>query len=80
LTLVDLQRNGTYNTEGLQGAASVALSPDSAHVYGTGRTDDALAVFEVIPIPEPAGTLMLASGIAFLAALDRGKRTRRRRV
>lgn len=41
-TLVD----GNEGTEGLDGASDLVLSPDGAHLYVSGASDNALAVFE----------------------------------
>jgi cysteine-rich repeat protein len=45
LTFVDGQRDGVGGVDGIDGARSVALSPDGAHAYVAGFNDDALAVF-----------------------------------
>jgi cysteine-rich repeat protein len=45
LSFVEVQRDGVGDVDGLGGARSVALSPDGAHVYVAGGTDDAVAVF-----------------------------------
>jgi 6-phosphogluconolactonase (cycloisomerase 2 family) len=38
-----------YGSEGLDGAASVAVSPDGHNLYATGKQEDALAVFDRDP-------------------------------
>jgi 6-phosphogluconolactonase (cycloisomerase 2 family) len=45
LTYVGGYKDGTGGVDGLDGARAVALSPDGAHVYIAGYTDDAVAVF-----------------------------------
>jgi 6-phosphogluconolactonase (cycloisomerase 2 family) len=45
LTFVEAKFDGTGGIDGLDASASVALSPDGAHVYVTGAEDDAVAVF-----------------------------------
>lgn len=45
LTFVAVYKDGTDGADGLNGARAVALSPDGAHVYIAGYTDDAVAVF-----------------------------------
>ena len=45
LTFVEVQRDGVGDVDGLDGAASLALSPDGKHVYAVGKLDDALAMF-----------------------------------
>jgi len=45
LTFVERVEDGVNGVDGLARASSVALSPDGAHVYVTGRNDHALAVF-----------------------------------
>jgi hypothetical protein len=45
LTFLEVQRDGAGGVDGLNGATSVALSPDGSHVYVTGFDDDAVAVF-----------------------------------
>lgn len=45
LTFIELQRDGTGNVDGLNGALAVAVSPDAASVYVAGTDDDAVAVF-----------------------------------
>ena len=46
LRFLEVERNGTGEVSGLNGAAGVAVSPDGRHVYATGELEDALAVFE----------------------------------
>ena len=45
LTYLERQKDGVNNVDGLGGAYSVMLSPDGNHVYVTGRSDHAVAVF-----------------------------------
>jgi poly(3-hydroxybutyrate) depolymerase/6-phosphogluconolactonase (cycloisomerase 2 family) len=45
LSLVEVQRQGVGGVDGLGYAAAVAVSPDDAHVYAVGYTDDAVVVF-----------------------------------
>jgi 6-phosphogluconolactonase (cycloisomerase 2 family) len=45
LTYVGVQKDGVGGVDGLDGAYSVAVSPDGAHVYAAGGHDDALVVF-----------------------------------
>lgn len=46
VTFVERETDGAGGVDGLDGALSVAISPDGAHVYATGAYDDAIAVFE----------------------------------
>src|SRR6185369_497993 len=45
LTFVAEVVDGVGGVDGLGGASGVAVSPDGAHVYATGATDGAVAVF-----------------------------------
>jgi len=45
LSFVEMIKDGSGGVDGLEGAVSLAVSPDGAHVYATGRLDDAVAVF-----------------------------------
>ena len=45
LTFVEFQKDGISGVDGLDGARSVTVSPDGAHVYATGVFDDALVAF-----------------------------------
>ena len=45
LGLVEVQRDGVGGVDGLIGTEAVAMSPDGAHIYAGGTTDNALAVF-----------------------------------
>ena len=45
LTFLALFRDGIGGVDGLDGASSIAISPDGEDVYVTGRNEDALAVF-----------------------------------
>jgi 6-phosphogluconolactonase (cycloisomerase 2 family) len=42
----EVHRDGVGDVDGLQGIESVAVSPDSSHVYTAGYSDNAVAVFE----------------------------------
>src|SRR2546425_1226961 len=46
LSFVERKRDNTGNVNGLNGAESVAVSPDGLHVYVAGRNDNAIAVFQ----------------------------------
>ena len=45
LAFVELQTDGVGGVDGLDGAFSVTVSPDGAHIYVVGLVDDAVAVF-----------------------------------
>ncbi len=45
-----VQRDGAGGVAGLRGALAVAVSPDGAHVYATGSSDHAVAVFRRNPL------------------------------
>jgi 6-phosphogluconolactonase (cycloisomerase 2 family) len=45
LTFVEMKQDGVGGVDGLSGAWGVAVSPDGKHVYATGASDDAVAVF-----------------------------------
>jgi 6-phosphogluconolactonase (cycloisomerase 2 family) len=45
LSFVEMEQDGVGIVDGLRGAASVAVSPNGAHVYVAGYIDDAVAVF-----------------------------------
>jgi 6-phosphogluconolactonase (cycloisomerase 2 family) len=45
LVFVEAARDGVNGVDGLAGASAVVVSGDGAHVYVTGQTDDAVAVF-----------------------------------
>ena len=49
LSLVEVHREGVGGVDGLEGAASVAVSPDGTYVYIASTFDDALAVFRRNP-------------------------------
>lgn len=64
------QDSGMTTIDGLAGASSVAVSPDGRHMYVTGATDNAIAVFsEPTEEPEMSG-LALPLFIQKLANLD----------
>jgi 6-phosphogluconolactonase (cycloisomerase 2 family) len=44
LALVDEERNAVAGVDGLAGARAIAVSPDGAHLYVAGLTDDAVTV------------------------------------
>src|SRR5213080_3976733 len=46
LSFVETKRDNKGKVNGLNGAESVAVSPDGLHVYVAGRNDNAIAVFE----------------------------------
>ena len=46
LTFVQVLKDGVGGVDGLYGANSVTVSPDGSHVYATGYSDNALAVFQ----------------------------------
>ena len=46
LTFVEAHKDGVAGVDGLYGALSVAVSPDSGTVYVAGSEDDAVAVFD----------------------------------
>jgi 6-phosphogluconolactonase (cycloisomerase 2 family) len=46
LTFVEAEFDGLGGIDGLDGASSVAVSPDGVHIYVAGRSDNAVAVFE----------------------------------
>ncbi|MDA8020380.1 MAG: beta-propeller fold lactonase family protein [Thermoanaerobaculia bacterium] len=48
LTFVEAEFDG-FSADGLNGASGVAVSPDSQHVYVTGRADNAVTVFDRLP-------------------------------
>ena len=45
LTFVETHKDGSALIDGLDGASSIAISPDEKHLYTSGRDDDAVAVF-----------------------------------
>ena len=45
LTYVEMQKDGVWGVDGLDGAHSVTVSPDGKHVYAAANIDDAVAVF-----------------------------------
>jgi DNA-binding beta-propeller fold protein YncE len=49
LTYVETLTDNVGGVDGLEGAQSVAVSPDNEHVYAVGFKDDALAVFNRDP-------------------------------
>jgi len=50
LTFVEVQRDGVDGVDGLAGPLSVAVSPDGAHLYAAGGSDNAVAVFRRSPV------------------------------
>ena len=54
LTYVETLADNVGDVDGLEGAESVAVSPDNKHVYVTGSTDNAVTVFSREPV---SGTL-----------------------
>jgi 6-phosphogluconolactonase (cycloisomerase 2 family) len=56
LTFVEQDKDGVGGVDGLQGARGVGASPDGAHVYVTGFSDDAVVAFaRQGPPPPPDG-------------------------
>jgi 6-phosphogluconolactonase (cycloisomerase 2 family) len=49
LTFVEFEMDGVGGVDGLSEARQVAVSPDGAHVYASGATDDAVAAFSRSP-------------------------------
>lgn len=45
LSFIEIEVDGANGVDGLGGASHLIVSPDGLHVYATGRTDDAVAVF-----------------------------------
>ena len=45
LTIAQIWRDGVGGVYGLDGASSIAISPDEKHLYTSGQDDDAVAVF-----------------------------------
>src|SRR5262249_37926604 len=45
LTQIDVDTDGVSGVDGIHSASAAAVSPDGAHVYVTGRSDNAVAVF-----------------------------------
>ena len=45
LTIAQIWRDSVGGVDGLDGASSIAISPDEKHLYTSGRDDDAVAVF-----------------------------------
>jgi 6-phosphogluconolactonase (cycloisomerase 2 family) len=45
LSYVGTMKDGDPGVDGLNGASSVAVSPDGSHVYVAGRNDDAVVIF-----------------------------------
>jgi len=63
LTLLQLLQDGAGGVDGLEGAYSVAVSPDGNHVYAAGKYENALSIFQRNP----------ANGsLSFLASLRDG--------
>ena len=50
-SLIEVQKDGIAGVDGLDGARGVAVSPNGRHVYVTGRTDSAVAVFQRVEAP-----------------------------
>ncbi len=48
LTFVEFHKDGAGGVDGLDGAATVTVSPDGKHLYAAGALDDAVAVFTVL--------------------------------
>jgi cysteine-rich repeat protein len=46
LTSIDVERDGEDGVDGLRRPRSIAVSPDSSHVYVASESDDSVAVFE----------------------------------
>ncbi len=58
LTFQEVQTNGVAGAAGLLGARGVAVSPDGAHVYVTGRNSNAIAVFSRTTSGDDRGRLV----------------------
>ena len=46
VSFVEVHRDGDNDVDGIETAVSVTVSPDNAHVYVAGHTDDAIALFD----------------------------------
>ena len=44
-SFVEFKQDGVEGADGLDGASSIAISPDEKHLYNSGRDDDAVAAF-----------------------------------
>ena len=56
LSFVEFHQDGVSGVDGLSLATGISVSPDGKHVYGTGRSDNAVAVFS----GQPAANLSIA--------------------
>ncbi len=54
LTFVEMEKDGIGGVDGLDHIQSVAVSPDSNHVYTGSQLDDAVAVFSASDAPPPS--------------------------
>ena len=84
LTIVEVQKDGVGDVDGLDGAGSVTISADGKHLYATGGVDDSVAVFsvagdvEATPIPAlSTWALILAATLLMLVGAVRGRRIAR---
>ena len=56
LSFVEVHQDGVSGVDGLSLATGISVIPDGKHVYGTGRSDNAVAVFS----GQPAANLSIA--------------------
>jgi 6-phosphogluconolactonase (cycloisomerase 2 family) len=56
IAFIEAQKNGVGGVSGLDNVETVAVSPDSAHIYTVSQLDDALAVFKAGAATPPTAT------------------------